>query len=138
MVKRSRHPRLLAAMAHPDDVEIGVGGTLFHLRTLGWELGIVTMTAGDCGSSTQRNEEIARIRQAESKAAAKLLGAWHACVGLIDIEVFANAVNLRRVVEVLREYVRLASPCPCRIIRHVKECPLSRPAPYRPCIMPIP
>ena len=45
-------PRLLAVMAHPDDAEILVGGTLFHLKTLGWELGILTMTAGDCGSTT--------------------------------------------------------------------------------------
>jgi len=47
-----RVPRLLAVMAHPDDAEILVGGTLFHLKALGWELGILTMTAGDCGSVT--------------------------------------------------------------------------------------
>jgi LmbE family N-acetylglucosaminyl deacetylase len=104
MTQRRRARRLLAVMAHPDDVEIAVGGTLFHLRTLGWKLGIVTMTAGDCGSPTRRSEEIARIRYAESKAAANVLGAWHACVGLMDLEVFANAENLRKVVEVLREF----------------------------------
>lgn len=104
MAERSWPPRALAVMAHPDDVEILVAGTLFHLRTLGWKLGIVTMTAGDCGSPTLRSEEIARIRYAESQAAAKLLGAWHACAGLMDLEVFANAENLRKVVAVLREF----------------------------------
>ena len=82
-----RAPRLLAVMAHPDDAEILVGGTLFHLKALGWELGIITMTAGDCGSATTPREEIARIRYAEAQAAAAYLGAWYACAGLMDVEV---------------------------------------------------
>ena len=97
-------PRLLAVMAHPDDSEILVGGTLFHLKDLGWELGILTMTAGDCGSITTPREEIARIRYAEAQAAADLLGATYACVGLMDVEVFTNAENLRRVVDFMRRF----------------------------------
>ena len=38
--------RLVAMLAHPDDAEILVAGTLFHLKDRGWDLGIVTMTAG--------------------------------------------------------------------------------------------
>jgi len=97
-------PRLLAVMAHPDDCEILVGGTLFHLKDLGWELGIATMTAGDCGSVTIPREELARIRYAEAQAAAAYLGAWYACAGLMDVEVFYNCENLRRVVEVMRRF----------------------------------
>ena len=73
-----------------------VGGTLFHLKELGWELGILTMTSGDCGSTNISRDEIARIRFAEAQAAAELVGATYACVGLIDAEVFANAENLRQ------------------------------------------
>jgi len=104
MTDAPRAPRLLAAMAHPDDAEILVGGTLFRLKSLGWELGIITMTGGDCGSATGANEEISRIRQAEAKAAADYLGAWYGCVGLMDVEIFANAENLRRVVELMRRF----------------------------------
>jgi LmbE family N-acetylglucosaminyl deacetylase len=32
MPSDKRVPRVLAAMAHPDDAEILVGGTLFHLK----------------------------------------------------------------------------------------------------------
>ncbi|HLV00990.1 MAG TPA: PIG-L family deacetylase [Acidobacteriota bacterium] len=96
--------RALAIMAHPDDVEILVGGSLFHLRTKGWELGIVTMTAGDCGSSTLSSEEIARVRYGEAKAAAEYLGAWYRCAGLRDIEVILNAQSIRVVVELLRQF----------------------------------
>jgi len=97
-------PRLLVVMAHPDDCEILVGGTLFHLKELGWELGIITMTAGDCGSVTIPREELARIRHAEAEAAAACLGAWYACVGMMDVEVFYSLDNLRRVVEAMRRF----------------------------------
>ena len=104
MTDSSRAPRLLAAMAHPDDAEILIGGILFHLKSLGWELGIMTMTSGDCGSATHTSEAISRIRRAEAKAAADYLGAWYGCAGLMDVEIFANADNLRRVVELMRRF----------------------------------
>src|SRR5262245_9887658 len=97
-------PRLLAVMAHPDDVEILTGGTLFHFRALGWALGIVTMTKGDCGSTIHSREEIAQIRIGEARAAADFLGASFACAGLMDIEVFANVENMRKVVEIMRDF----------------------------------
>ena len=49
-------PRLLAAFAHPDDAEFLVGGILFHLKSLGWELGILTLANGDCGSAVHGKE----------------------------------------------------------------------------------
>src|SRR5262245_18009118 len=104
MTDTSRLPRLLAAMAHPDDAEILIGGTLFHLKPLGWELGIVTMPSIDCGSARHSSEEISRIRHSEAKAAADHLDAWYGCAGLMDVEIFANAENLRRVVELMRRF----------------------------------
>ena len=97
-------PRLLSIMAHPDDSEMLVGGTLFHLKAVGWTVGIATMTAGDCGSSLHSRAEISRIRLAEAEAAAALLDGWYSCVGLNDVEVFTNAENLRGVVEVMRTF----------------------------------
>ena len=91
-------------MAHPDDAELLVGGTLLHLEASGWELGIMTMTYGDCGSATLSKEEISRLREAEARAAAGFLGAWFDCAGLPDNEVYANATNLRKVVELMRRF----------------------------------
>lgn len=100
-----KRARVLAVMAHPDDVEILVGGTLLHLAARGWQPGIITMTAGDCGSDGSRTkEEIARIRYGEAQAAADSIGAWYACAGLVDIEIFANVQSVRRLVELLREF----------------------------------
>lgn len=99
-----RRPRVLAAMSHPDDAEILVGGTLLLLRERGCEVGILSMTSGDCGSATLSREEISRVRLAEAQAAAASLGGWYGCAGLRDIEVIFNAENLRRVVERMREF----------------------------------
>ncbi|MEP7337449.1 MAG: PIG-L family deacetylase [Acidobacteriota bacterium] len=99
-----RAPRILVAMSHPDDAEILAGGTLVQLKSSGWEVGILTMTSGDCGSATHTREEISRIRHAEAKAAADYLGAWYECAGLMDVEIFANAENQRRVVELMRRF----------------------------------
>jgi len=104
MAELKRTPRVLVAMSHPDDAEILAGGTLVHLKQLGWQPGILTMTSGDCGSATHSREEISRIRFAEAKAAADSIGAWYECAGLRDVEVFANAENQRRVVEAMRRF----------------------------------
>lgn len=104
MDRKEQAPRLLAVMSHPDDAEILIGGTLFHLKDVGWDLGIVTMTRGDCGSATHSKEEISRIRHLEAKTAADYLGAWYGCVGLSDVEIFVNAENLRRIVEFVRAF----------------------------------
>ncbi len=91
-------------MSHPDDAEILVAGTLIRLKKAGWDVGIATMTAGDCGSATGTREQIARTRLAEAEEAAALLGGSYRCAGLNDVEVFANAENLRNVVEVMRHF----------------------------------
>jgi LmbE family N-acetylglucosaminyl deacetylase len=96
--------RVLTYMAHPDDAEILVGGILLHLKSVGWEIGIATMTAGDCGSDKHSREGISRIRLAEAEAAAGFLGGRYACTGLNDVEVLLNAENLRKVAELMRTF----------------------------------
>ena len=41
---------VLAFGAHPDDVELGCGGTLFKLSQLGYKIGIIDLTEGEMGS----------------------------------------------------------------------------------------
>jgi LmbE family N-acetylglucosaminyl deacetylase len=97
-------PRLLAAFAHPDDAEFLVSGTLFHAKALGWEVEILTLANGDCGSAIHSKEEIARIRRAEAQNAAEYLGAAYVCAGMHDLEIYANPENLRTTVELMRQF----------------------------------
>jgi N-acetylglucosamine malate deacetylase 1 len=60
---------LLAFGAHPDDVELGCGGTLAKEISLGKKVGIVDLTRGELG--TRGSKE---IRDTEAANAAKILG----------------------------------------------------------------
>lgn len=104
-MEEKKQQRVLAVMAHPDDIEILVGGTILQLVSNGWKAGMITMTAGDCGSNEMRTkEEISRIRFEEAKASADSIDAWYACAGLMDAEVFTNKKNVRKLVELIRTF----------------------------------
>ncbi|HEY7212713.1 MAG TPA: PIG-L family deacetylase [Bryobacteraceae bacterium] len=89
--------------AHPDDAEILAGGTLAILSELGQQITIVTMTAGDCGSSTLAPCEISAIRMAEAAASAALIGAAYRCAGFQDLSIFNDDPSRRRVTSLLRD-----------------------------------
>lgn len=96
--------RVLSFLAHPDDAEFVCAGTLARLKKeAGCEIVIATATSGDCGSISHRPEEIARIRHAEAKAAADLLGAEYYCAGSLDLLIVYDAPTIRAFVEVVRK-----------------------------------
>ena len=61
---------VLAIGAHPDDVELGCGGTLATLVAAGRQVGILHLTRGEAGTRGTPEE-----REAEARAAAQTLGA---------------------------------------------------------------
>ncbi len=61
---------VIAVGAHPDDVEIGCGGTLAKLVQQGYRVGIIDLTDGEPTPGSSGPEE----RLAEAKAAASILG----------------------------------------------------------------
>ena len=62
---------ILAFGAHPDDVELGCGGTIAKEISLGKSVGIVDLTRGELGT-----RGTAEIRDKEAADAAKILGVW--------------------------------------------------------------
>jgi LmbE family N-acetylglucosaminyl deacetylase len=96
-------PTVLAIAAHPDDIEFVMAGTLLLLGEAGWELHYLNLSTGNLGSTVIAPARIARVRRAEARAAAKLLGAtWHAPF-CDDLEIFYEARALRRLAAVIRE-----------------------------------
>lgn len=61
---------VMAVGAHPDDVEIGCGGTLARLVSLGYKVGIVDLTDGEPTPHSSGPEQ----RMREARSAAEVLG----------------------------------------------------------------
>ena len=71
---------LLAVAPHPDDAELGVGGTLAKAARAGRAVGVLDLTRGELGS---KGDPETRAR--EAAAAARVLGlAWRENLGLAD------------------------------------------------------
>lgn len=56
--------KVLAIGAHPDDIEIGCGGTLLRMKELGWEISLLIATDGS--NWTLKNKEVRKIEQEQS------------------------------------------------------------------------
>lgn len=91
---------ILAFGAHPDDVELGCGGTLARMTALGYRAGIVDLTEGEMGTRGTVAE-----RYAEAEDARALLGAaTRDNLQLPDGGIRLTGEARDRVVDVLRRY----------------------------------
>lgn len=71
-----RIERVMVVTAHPDDAEFGAGGTVAKMVKQGREVTCVVVTNGNKGSSdrSMTPARLARIREAEQRSAARVLG----------------------------------------------------------------
>lgn len=88
----------LVVAPHPDDAELGVGGTIIRLISQGWKVGILDLTTGEptpLGSPERR--------LAETRAANLNLGEpWRKNLGLPNRSLEANLENRRALAAVYR------------------------------------
>ena len=90
---------ILAIFAHPDDVELAVGGTLLKMKSLGYKTGALDVTRGEMGT---RGTATGRAEEAEE--AAKILKLdVRENLGLPDGHVFATDDERTKLVRVLRK-----------------------------------
>jgi bacillithiol biosynthesis deacetylase BshB1 len=86
--------------AHPDDIEIGLGGTVARHTAAGHAVGLCDLTAGELGSNGTPEE---RLR--EAAAAATVLGvAWRENLRWPDGGISASPDHLRSAVNLIREH----------------------------------
>ena len=89
---------ILAIFAHPDDVELAVGGTLLKLKHLGYKTGALDVTRGDMGT-----RGTVEGRAEEAADASKILKLdVRENLGLPDGHVFADDESRAKLVRVLR------------------------------------
>jgi bacillithiol biosynthesis deacetylase BshB1 len=89
---------VLAIFAHPDDMELTVGGTLLKMKHLGYRTGALDVTQGEMGT-----RGTVEGRAAEAVEAAKILKLdLRENLGLADGHVFADDPSRVKMVRVLR------------------------------------
>jgi LmbE family N-acetylglucosaminyl deacetylase len=90
--------RVLAIGAHPDDVELGCGGTLLAHAAAGDAVTVLVVTGGENGPGATP-----AVRRTEQEAAARVLGARLFWGGAVDCQVSADATTISAIEAVIAE-----------------------------------
>jgi bacillithiol biosynthesis deacetylase BshB1 len=105
---------LLAFGPHPDDVEIGLGGTIARHTTAGHRVGLCDLTGGEMGSNGTVPE-----RLIECEAARVVLGAlWRENLGWPDRRLSGDPAHLQHAVDFIRRHRPRAVAVPYWSDRH--------------------
>ncbi len=105
---------VLAFSPHPDDAEIGCGGLLLKLKSLGYSTGIIDLTKGEFSTSGN-----IKLRQIETSKASKILNLdLRINLNLGDCLIKKSKINIEKVVYVIRKYKPLLVLIPYFIDRH--------------------
>ncbi|MCU1288210.1 MAG: bshB1 [Acidobacteria bacterium] len=89
---------ILAIFAHPDDMELTVGGTLLKMKSLGYRTGALDVTGGEMGT---RGTPEGRAEEADEAARILKLD-LRENLGLADGHVFVDDESRTKLVRVLR------------------------------------
>ena len=94
---------VLAVGCHPDDLEIGCGGTLAKLSAKGYKVTMVHVANGNKGHKVIPTEELRLMRKQEAIAAGKLIGAEVISLDVPDLSVKSDSDELiQKLVQVIR------------------------------------
>jgi LmbE family N-acetylglucosaminyl deacetylase len=95
--------RILAIGAHPDDCDLGAGGLAILYARMGHRVDFVSLTNGDAGHHQMGGAPLARRRQAEAQAAARVAGIRYTVLDLHDGELEPTLANRRMIIRLIRE-----------------------------------
>jgi N-acetylglucosamine malate deacetylase 1 len=113
---------LLVFGPHPDDLEIGLGGSIAKHVALGHRVGLCDLTRGELGTNGTPEERVT-----ESEAARAVLGAdWRENLGLPDGDIGGDRSHLRSLVELIRRARPKTIAVPYERDRHPDHVAASR------------
>ena len=113
---------LLVFGPHPDDLEIGLGGTIAKHVARGHRVGLCDLTRGELGTNGTPDD-----RLAESEAARAVLGAsWRENLRLPDGDIGSDPSHVRAVVELIRRARPKTIAVPYHRDRHPDHVAASR------------
>jgi Uncharacterized proteins, LmbE homologs len=95
---------ILAIGAHPDDLEIGCGGTLAKYASMGDKVTMCHVATGNVGHKLIMPEELIKIRAAEAHRSGGIIGAD--VVGLGESDLFVRSDNMSardKIIDLIRQ-----------------------------------
>jgi LmbE family N-acetylglucosaminyl deacetylase len=92
----------IAIVAHPDDIEFNMAGTLLLLKQAGADIHFWNLANGCYGTVEYTKDEITRMRWEEAQNAARLAGASIYPPIVDDMGIYYNARQLEQVAAVVR------------------------------------
>jgi N-acetylglucosamine malate deacetylase 1 len=95
-------PTVLAIAAHPDDIEFMMAGTLLLLGKAGYDLHVMNVANGSCGTAIEDRETIITQRWEEAQHAAQMLGAQIHPPLVDDLDIFYTKDLLQKLTAVVR------------------------------------
>ncbi len=99
----SEQKTVLAVAAHPDDIEFNMAGTLILLARAGFVPHVMNLSNSNLDSNMLTEDKTSRIRLAEARASAAVIGAVHHPPIANDLMIFYDDRLLRRMAAVVRE-----------------------------------
>jgi LmbE family N-acetylglucosaminyl deacetylase len=96
------HRIAIAIAAHPDDIEFYMAGTLLLLKEAGYQTHYLNLASGNCGSLKYNAAATRSIRNAEARAAAKILEAQFHPSLTDDLEILYTLDLLRALAAIVR------------------------------------
>jgi N-acetylglucosamine malate deacetylase 1 len=94
---------VLAAAAHPDDIEFMMAGTLLLLKQAGADIHIFNIANGSCGTEEFSKDDIIKMRGDEAHASAREAGAHLFPPIADDLDIFYEPLLLAKVASVIRQ-----------------------------------
>jgi LmbE family N-acetylglucosaminyl deacetylase len=110
-----RNERLLAVVAHPDDVELLCAGTLARARADAADIAVCTICRGDKGGSGDLLVDLAERRAEEFSEAANVIGATPFLMDAADGELQDSPAVRRQLMRVFRQFR------PTTVLTHAPE-----------------
>lgn len=96
--------RIIVFGAHPDDCELKAGGAAAMWAAQGHHVKFVSVTNGDIGHAEMAGGALAKRREAEVKAAAKVLGIETEVLDIHDGELMPSLENRKTFVRLIRRW----------------------------------
>jgi LmbE family N-acetylglucosaminyl deacetylase len=96
--------RIIAFGAHPDDCDLGAGGTAIQYAKLGHAVKFVSLTNGDAGHQSMGGGALAKRRRAEAIEAGRRFGVEYEVLDNHDGELMPTLENRKEVIRRIRSW----------------------------------